>query len=139
MHEISPKVLRKSFKNVAFFGNVVIYALLSQFWKYHDLRTLGNIFGSIFLTGNILALFSALVVCHSSLTTKPSQAVIRVGGLQVEAISPLNCNQFKVEYQLPSIADKIIFSEIEKKVSNLTLLMIINLAGVHYCTLCIAM
>ena len=60
MHEIFPKVLRKSFKNVTFFGNVVIYGLLSHFWKYHDLRTLGNIFGSIFLTGNILALFSAL-------------------------------------------------------------------------------
>ena len=51
MHEISPKVLRKSFKNVAFFGNVVIYALMSHFWKYHDLRTLGNIFGLHFWIG----------------------------------------------------------------------------------------
>ena len=44
-----------------------------------------------------------------------SQAVIRVCGIQVEAISPVNYNQFKVEYQLPSIADKIIFSEREKR------------------------
>ena len=72
MYDIFPKVLRKSFKNVTFFGNVVIYALLSHFWKYHDLRTLGDIFGSIFLMGNILALLSALgeriTILHKQMT-----------------------------------------------------------------------
>ena len=67
MHDIFPKVLRKSFKNFTFFGNVVIYALLSHFWKCCDLHTLGDIFGSIFMMRTILALFAALLVMYYSI------------------------------------------------------------------------